>query len=337
MNRVAQSDNMCQMKAHAYQKNLVSVIIPNWNGRQYIEPCLRALFDSSYSELEVIVVDNGSKDDSVKYVEMAYPDVSVVRLKKNKGFARACNEGISASNGEYLFLLNNDVEVEKDCIAELVASLKRHTSCLAAATKMINFKRRDLIDAAGDAMTIGGAPYNRGHDQPDTGQFDREEIVFGACAGAALYRRELFRQIGVFDTDFFAYMEDVDLSLRAALAGNETVYVPTARCYHHGSASFGALSPRHVYLTNRNKLCVMVKNYPIEWIMKHFGEIVKHQVEMSVLFSETGRGFSFFRSRIALLWRLPKMAIKHWTGARRLRIDKQNAYNLLQKANTRNG
>ena len=313
----------------------ISIIIPNWNGMKYIGACLNSVYESDFMDIEVIVVDNGSSDDSVDIIENNYPDVKLIRFKRNKGFAVACNEGIRNSSGEFVFLLNNDVELEPDCLTVLRDVLLANPDCSMAGGKILRYDRRDYIDAAGDALTVGGAPYNRGHDTKDTGQFDKEEYVFGVCAGAAMYRRSLFDEIGMFDEDFFAYIEDVDLNLRALLTGHKARYTPYARCYHHGNASLGSLSSRHVYLTNRNKLFLMIKNFPLNWFLRYAFHIASHQVKMAVLFSTTERGWSFFRSRLTALIKIPKMVIKRHKFFFGCRPDWTVVYPYLDKSDNR--
>ncbi len=313
------------------QKPLVSVVIPNWNGEKYIEPCLASVFASTISGMEVIVVDNGSKDDSVEIIEDRFPKVHIIRFDSNKGFAVACNAGIRESKGEYVFLLNNDIELEADCVEHLVAVLQEHTEYDMVTGKILNFADRSKIDAAGDCLPVSGAPYNRGHGHRDVGQFDDESPIFGVCAGAALYSRSLFERIGYFDEDFFAYMEDVDLNLRAALLGTRAYYTPLARCYHHASATFGAFSPKHVYLTNRNKVFVVLKYFRLGWIIKYLNALINHQVEMAELFSCTGRGFSFFRSRCAVILKTPRMLLKRHRFLMQQKPDWDSAFSLLDK------
>jgi len=310
---------------------LVSVIIPNYNGKKFLKPCLHSLFASDYSNMEVIVVDNGSSDGSADFLRTDYPCVNIIQFDKNTGFACACNAGIKSAGGKYIFLLNNDVEVIQDCISVLVDILLKYPQYSMATGKILRYGDKTLIDAAGDGLTVGAEPYNRGHNQPDDGRFDSIEEVMGVCAGAALYRKSVFDQIGLFDEDFFAYMEDVDFNLRALISGFRSIYVPSAVCFHHGNATFGTLSPKHVFLTNRNKIYFVIKNFRLKWIVQHFAQIWEHQLEMAKLFSFTEKGRSFFKSRLSALVKVPKMILKRHLFLIRHKPDWDSAYRFLDK------
>jgi len=310
---------------------MVTVIVPNWNGFKFIGPCLKSLYKSLYKNYEVVVVDNGSSDGSVEFIEENYPDAKLVKLKKNIGFAGACNRGIKESSGDYIFLVNNDVEVEPDYIKELAAFLEENQGYSMATGKMLKYYKRSYFDAAGDCLSVSGAPTNRGHDSEDQGQFDKPEDVFGVCAGASLYRRSLFDEIGYFDEDFFAYIEDVDLDIRSLLAGHKAKYLSRVRCYHHGGATIGALSPRHVFFTNRNKIFLIIKNFKLNWIITHFTEIFQHQLEMAKYFSFSRCGWSFFLSRISAMIKIPKMVVKRYNLFSAEQINWDQTYEFLEK------
>ncbi len=313
------------------KKPVVSVIIPNYNGKKYLEPCLSNLFMSDYPNIEVIVVDNASTDDSVRFLKTDYPQVKIIGFIRNTGFAYACNAGIKSASGEYIFLLNNDVELKPDYLSMLMDTLLERSEYTMATGKIMRFYNKTLIDAAGDGLTVGGEPYNRGHDQPDDGRFDKMEQIMGVCAGAAVYKKDVFEKIGGFDEDFFAYMEDVDLNLRALISGFKSVYVPQAVCFHHGNATFGTLSPIHVFLTNRNKIYYILKNFRMKWIFEHMAQIWNHQLEMAKLFSLTQKGGSFFKSRVSAIKKIPKMIFKRHVFLIKHKPDWESAYRFLDK------
>jgi GT2 family glycosyltransferase len=241
-----------------------TVVIPNWNGEKLLDLCLRSLRNQTFQDFETVVVDNDSTDDSLGFLEREFPEVDVVSLEVNKGFAAAVNSGIEASDTEFVVLLNNDTEQDERWLGELVEAADAHADASLFASKLVNFHDRRVLDGAGDAMRLSGLPYRLGHGERDRGQFDEPGYVFGACAAAALYRRSLFGEVGRFDEDFVSYCEDGDLSFRAQLAGHRCFYVPSAVVYHMGSASTGGKrSPTATRLGTQNSLSLLVKNLPL--------------------------------------------------------------------------
>jgi GT2 family glycosyltransferase len=258
----------------------ISVVIPNWNGREHLEACLGALLRQTFTSREVILVDNGSTDDSVTYTRQEFPEVAVIELHKNRGFTGACNAGYAASRGEFVCLLNNDTEADERWLEALVDAFERHPEAGAVATKMLLFDRRDHFHSAGDFYRVNGLPGNRGVWEQDHGQYDREEPVFSACGGAAAYRRAMIDEIGFLDNAFFFSCEDIDLAWRAHLAGWEVIYTPAAVVYHKLKASGGS-GVTGSYHDGRNFLFVIWKNYPGELLRRHAGEILKAQLGIS--------------------------------------------------------
>ena len=247
----------------------VSVIIPNLNGERLLRICLDSLARQTFGDFEVIVVDNGSVDRSVAFLRKNYGDVKIIQFEENKGFAAAVNKGIKESNGEYICLLNNDIEADPDFLEELVRALRERGDIDYCAAKMLKYGDRTVLDGAGDGVFRSGAGYKIGTQEQDTGRFDKPRIVFGACAGAAVYRRSFFEKVGQFDEDFFAYLEDVDLNLRANLLGLKCLYVPTAKVFHMGSATTGGtINSFTVRLSTKNALNVVVKNYTAHIFIK---------------------------------------------------------------------
>jgi GT2 family glycosyltransferase len=240
------------------------VVIPNWNTREFLGPCLRSLARQRFRDFETVVVDSASTDGSVGFVEENFPDVRVVRLPENLGFSGAVNAGIRASDAELVALLNNDTEQDPGWLETLVRAAERHPEAGLFASKLVDFEDRRVLDGAGDALRPSGFPYRLGHGEVDRGQFEREEFVFSACAAAALYRRSVFEDVGLFDEDFFAYCEDADLGFRAQLAGYRCLYVPRSVVYHVGSASTGGKrSATATRLGARNSVSLLVKNLPL--------------------------------------------------------------------------
>lgn len=216
-----------------------AVIIANWNGAQHLRVCLDSLRLQTHSQFEVIVADNGSTDGSLDMLRDEYPEVRVLELDANYGFVVASNHGAAATDADILVMLNNDTEVEPQWLEALCQALEDNPKAGSAASKMLLFDQRDTIHSAGDMLGEDFIPQNRGVWEIDQGQYDNQTEVFGACGGAAAYRREAWEQVGGFDERLFMYLEDVDLAWRMQQAGWECVFVPEARVYHHLSATGG--------------------------------------------------------------------------------------------------
>lgn len=267
----------------------VSVIIPNWNGLGLLRPCLNALRRQTYRDHEVIVVDNASSDGSVAAVRSEFPEVQVVVLPENRGYAGGCNQGILAARGEYIVATNNDTEADPGWLAALVEALDRHPEAGSAAARIMLYDRRDTLHSAGDLYRRDGTPDSRGVWQRFGPPYDCGGYVFGGCGGATMYRRAMLEQIGTFEETFFMYCEDVDLNWRAQLAGWKCIYVPEAVIYHHLSATGGG--PLSSYYVGRNTLWVLARDYPTDLFRRHWRAIARAQ------------------------WRIARDALRAWRGA----------------------
>lgn len=245
----------------------VTVIIPNWNGREFLRPCLGSLREQHFEDFDTIVVDNGSSDGSLRMVAEEFPGVRAVSLGENRGFSAAVNAGIRSSRTELVALLNNDTEQDPRWLAALVEASGTRAEAGFFASKLVSFSDHRLLDGAGDALRLSGLPYRLGHGERDRGQFDAPAYVFGACGAAALYRKSMLEEIGLFDEDFVSYCEDGDLSFRAQLAGYKCLYVPDSVVYHIGGASTGGKrSVTATRLGTRNSLSLLVKNMPLSMV-----------------------------------------------------------------------
>lgn len=255
--------------------NKISIIIPNFNGVKFLKTCFDSLRHQTYKDFEIILVDNNSKDDSVKFTEKYYPDVKIIRLKNNTGFAKAVNIGIKASSSSLIALLNNDTEVDQDWLMEIKNAADIYPDVGLFASKMLDFYDHKIIDSCGVNMSWSGRSFNNGLGKIDSDKFQKDSYVFGACGGAALYRKSLFNKIGLFDEDFFMYLEDVDLSFRAQLFGSKCRYVSKAKVYHIGRASSGGnKSPLSYKLCARNRWYMIYKNYPTRKIWSNIFKII---------------------------------------------------------------
>jgi GT2 family glycosyltransferase len=258
-----------------------SIVIPNWNGKRFLDDCFNSIAALTVPATETIMVDNGSTDDSIAYTKKYFPWVTIVPLDKNYGFAKAVNEGIIAATGSHIFLLNNDTEVAPDFLVHMKSAIEQHGQRTFFSCKMLDFKDRTIIDRVGDGMTWTGKSYQRGELQKDDGRFDTSVRVFGACAGAAVYPKELFDEVGLFDLALITYMEDVDLDFRALLQGWECWYIPESRVYHIGSATAGKASAFSFRMMVRNHLKVIGKNFPTGALVKYAPKILYAEIRLA--------------------------------------------------------
>lgn len=255
---------------------LVSVVVVNFNGRDFLGDTLESLARQSYPKRETILVDNSSADGSVCWVRAHFPDVQIVVLEQNRGFAGGCNAGIRNARGDLIATLNNDAVADRTWLEELVKVLHDRPDVGMVASRLLRADLPSVVDSTGISIDRAGIAWDRRRGWPD-GPEDVQEI-FGPCAGAALYRRELFDDIGGFDEDFFCYMEDVDLAWRARLAGWRCLYAPRAFAYHRRSATAIEGSTFKRYHLGRNKLWLIVKNYPAPAIWWYLPAIVLYDL-----------------------------------------------------------
>lgn len=241
-----------------------TIVIPNWNGLVHLEECLTALRGQTLSPARVLIIDNASTDGSEGYVREQFPEVEWVQMPENGGFSYAVNEGIRRADTEYVALLNNDTAVEPGWLEALVAALEQHADYDVAASRMILYYDRHLMNAAGDVyQLLRGVGKNRGLLRP-VERYGETCRVLAACAGAALYRRSLFDEVGLFDEGFFLVSEDMDISLRALIAGKKTIYVPSAVVFHKLRATIDTEpSEKMVLLAARNEAMVVGKDLPL--------------------------------------------------------------------------
>lgn len=246
----------------------VTIIIPVWNGAAWLPSCLRALEAQSFRDFAVIVVDNGSIDNSRDLARAICPQARLIAFERNCGFAAAVNAGICQCRSDYVALLNMDTQPRPDWLLNLVRVMDANgpeVGCLAS--RMLSMANPEVADNCGDSLSWQGAAAKRGHGQP-ADLFNRTGEVFSACAGAALYRRALLEMLGGFDERFFAYLEDVDLGLRARLRGYRCLFVPTAEVLHQGHGS-GIPPARYVRFMTRNRLLLLFKNIPARLLFRH--------------------------------------------------------------------
>ncbi|MFP4547010.1 MAG: glycosyltransferase family 2 protein [Fidelibacterota bacterium] len=247
----------------------VSVIIPHYNGEAILKDCLRSLYQSTRVALEVILVDNGSSDNSVKMVRQEFPEVNIYQQSENLGFAGGCNAGIQKATSRYVLILNNDTTHKENWIEYLLETLIMDKTIAAVQPKLISYQNREYFDysgANGGEMDIFGFPFARGrffqHIEKDNHQYDNKnrEIVW-ASGTAFLARRDVITEAGLFDDTFFAHMEEIDLDWRLRLMGYKIAVNSKAEVYHRSGFTLGAESPFKKYLNHRNSLYMLLANY----------------------------------------------------------------------------
>ncbi len=304
----------------------IAIVITNWNGRQYLEPCLQSIFAQDFQNFTVFMVDNASTDDSVEFVRRQYPRVCVLQNDENVGLCAANNRGIMATESEFVLILNNDTELEPDCLGQLIQAIKKDPHIGMAATKMLLTDQRAMIESAGIVVDKAGIGWGLRTGELDGTKAEAPSPVFGACGGAALYRRAMLLEIGLFDADFFVYLEDADVAWRGQWAGWQAVYAPGARVYHAHSATIKEGSPFKTRLLARNKLWMIAKSYPMPHLMAYLPLILLYEALSLGYALVNGRGLTAIKGRLEALRGLPQILAK-----RRKMVRKISAKTMMAK------
>ena len=269
---------------------MVSVVVLNWNGVHLLPGCLDSVRAQTFRDFEIIMPDNGSTDGSLELVAARYPEVRTLSFRGNLGFCLAMNAAIRASRGEFIVVLNNDTELDPRCLEALVGEMQTHERVGICAPKMIYHEDAGLINSAGHACGPDGVVVDIGRGERDSEWFSRRREVLGACAGAALYRRRMLEEIGLFDPDFFISFEDADLDWRAQWAGWRARYVPTAVVRHQEGISRGIRSRRATFLGMRNTVHVWAKNWPLASLLRHLPGIWRGWRSSALALTRRGDG-----------------------------------------------
>lgn len=269
----------------------ISVIIANLNGKAYLYDCLESLAAQTFRDFEVILVDNGSTDGSIDLVEKDFPWVKVIALGTNTGFARGNNIGFEScsSETEFVATLNNDTIAEAGWLKALHAAAGADKTIGMVGSKIYLGKEGRELDSVGMLLYPDGMTRQRGHGETDNGQFDGITELLFPSACAALYRREMLKETGYFDEDFFSYCEDADLGLRGRLAGWKAVFAPGAIVRHLYSRTSGRYSEFKAFHVERNHFWVLIKDLPLTYIIQFpFYTVWRYIIQVYGLMS--GRG-----------------------------------------------
>jgi hypothetical protein len=291
-----------------------SIVVLNLNGQRHLSPLLAALAQQSVRDFELVFVDNGSADVSVALVEQGCRSYGIplqlIRNAGNRGFAPACNQGLQVANSEHVVMLNNDTRPESRWLEQMLATVDRDPRAGMVASKMLFAHEPGRINSAGIAVDWAGIAWDWRGGEADDPEEQAVQEIFGPCGGAALYRRRMLLELGGFDDDFFAYLEDVDLAWRARLAGWRCLFQPQARVLHAHSATLGDASPRKRFLLGRNKVWLLVKDMPEPWFARLLPMIVAYD-GLAVGYGVTTRGdLAGLQGRLAGLRGLPHMMAK---------------------------
>lgn len=285
----------------------ISVIIVNWNGKHLLEDCLNSLRRQTFRDFETILVDNGSNDGSCEFVTTRFPEVHLIALPDNRGFAGGNIAGYDHARGKLIALLNNDTEAHTGWLEEVYKASLVFPNAGSFASKMMYFDARGTIENCGFDLGTCGTTIDLGRDEVDGPNWAVPREVFGACGGAAIYRRSMLDQIGFLDPDFFMVFEDVDLSFRAQLSGYACVYIPEAVVFHRYRTSLGAGSAQSIFYSQRNIEYVYLKNMPASLMLRSAPLRMIYIVGGAFHFISLGRGFAFFRSKLSALRHFPSL------------------------------
>jgi len=307
---------------------LISAIIVNYNGRRFIGDCIRSIQAQTYSVSEIIVVDNSSVDGSVEYINEEFPGVEVVSLRENIGFAGANIEGLKRTTGEYILLLNNDAEAESACIAGLVYAMEAHPEVGICAPKILQYDQ-DVIESAGDGFSTNLRGHERGRGL-SSDSYSKEEYVFGACAGAALYRRAMLQEIGFLDRDFFLIYEDTDFNIRAQLSGWKARYIPSAVVRHRVRSSIGHMSDTAILYSLRNCELARFKSIPLGIILRCLPSLlIGSSLELLYFAFKHRKPGLYLKAKLEAVKLLPKMLQKRKEIMRTRKVNNKYLYSIM--------
>ncbi|OGW16620.1 MAG: hypothetical protein A3G93_16465 [Nitrospinae bacterium RIFCSPLOWO2_12_FULL_45_22] len=285
----------------------IVVLTSKWGERgKHLDECLQGIYRQSFRDFEIILVTNGLGESQVHSIRKKYDKLKIIKNEVNKGCATGRNQGIEQSRGNYIVTLDDDVIPDDSWLEELVTPALNDESVGMVASKILYSSRPDTIDSAGIEISKDGNAYHR-KGLARNGGYEQSEEIFGPCGAAALYKRELFEDIGLFDEDYFIYYEDVDLAFRARLAGWQCLYVPQAIAFHHHSWSLGQESSQKIFFIERNKILTILKNWPIRAMLLYAPLIIGYDLMADGYYILLKKDFSRLRAKLSALRQLPRV------------------------------
>ena len=321
----------------------LSIIIPHYNGIKILTECLDSLHNCSYKNLEILVVDNGSTDNSIEIAKEKFSDVNFIYSSKNRGYAGGCNYGVKFTKGEYLLFLNNDTIHEFNWIEPLIEKLEKNQNISSVQPKILNYDNRDKFDYAGGS---GGEldflvyPFSKGRIfdsiEFDCGQYDKSTEIFWASGTGFITRKSIFNLIGGFDEVLFAHMEEIDYHWRSHLMGFSVYVEPKSIIYHMGGRTLAYNSPEKTYLNHRNSLLLMLTNFSIPLstflifprLLLEFTSIFRY-----ILMGRLKHSFAQLRAILWILFNLHVLVIRRFkTWQLRTISDKQVLKKMYSKS-----
>jgi GT2 family glycosyltransferase len=296
---------------------LISVVVPNWNGNRFIRQCLDSLFSQTFQDFEIVVFDNASTDGSLDVVKNQYPDVRLIESPVNLGFARANNGGVKASQGKFVFLINNDTIIDPDCL-EKIYSFYQKKECAVVTGKMV-FPDRKTLDHAGGMYSRIGIALDRGLLSRDIAQFNYPFKVDYAHGSCLFIQKELYERVDGFDQDFFQYVEDVDFGLKIKSLGYDIYYCPDATLVHYDGGTTGRENRRRTYYMVTNLAATMFKIYTVPALFLFFPLFLFSRFGLGVAYLLKGR-FDLFAGVMTGIINIPKGLPKAIKKRKKLRM-----------------
>lgn len=290
-------------------KVTVSVVVLNWNGKDVTPRCIQSLLNQTHTVDEILVIDNGSTDGSAELIEKKFGNkIRMLKQDTNLGFAGGVNVGIKQSKSDYVMLLNSDAECERDCIEKMLATAKVHRADIVQATILTNNGKN--IDSVGDIYSIWGLPHPGMRDEPSSHRPQSDIPIFAAAGGASMYHKSVFEEIGLFDEMFFAYYEDVDMSMRAQLRGKKIWLSSHGVVQHLMNYSFNKRPGMGRELTIRNSIYLFWKNLPFPLICRVFPKFLYANWRMTAAAVIKGHPIRAIRAQVTALIHTPQLLLR---------------------------